>query len=191
MRICNPHNRQFWSSKRFNVSGLHLYLPLMLRFRKAALTEGYQMGKVKVPAASAVVFRVTRVNRREIPRRCQRVDESPLQYCICSAVGAPGRIAACKFQDVLFRLSQGICQTPIRGPRPIPDRKVPLLSGKLGPQETLMVYSQDKHTSICPQCRHRKILNHCTITCSVLAVRDYRACKGLRIELRRSRMKQE
>jgi len=119
IRICNPQDRQFWSFERFNVSGLHLYLPLMLRFRRAALTEGYQMGKVKVPAASAVVLRVTRVNRTEIPSRCQRVAESPLQYCICSAVGAPGRIAACKLQDATFRLSQRIYQTPIRSPRPI------------------------------------------------------------------------
>lgn len=70
-----------------------LYLPLMLRLRRAARRDGYQMGKVKVPAASAVVFSVTSVSSRDTPRRCQSVTESPLQYCICSAVGAPGKMA--------------------------------------------------------------------------------------------------
>ena len=77
------------------MPGAHLYFPLMLRLRTAACREGYHRGKVKVPAARAAVFRVTSVNSRETPRRCQSVTESPLQYCICSAVGAPGRMAAC------------------------------------------------------------------------------------------------
>ena len=76
--------------------GAHLYLPLMLRFRRAARREGYQMGNVKLPAASAVVFSVTSVSSSDSPRRCHSVDVSPLQNCTCSAVGAPGRMAACK-----------------------------------------------------------------------------------------------
>lgn len=54
------------------------------------------MGKVKVPAARAVVLSVTNVSSTDTPRRCHSMAPSPLQNWICSAVGAPGRIAACK-----------------------------------------------------------------------------------------------
>ena len=84
--------------------GPHLYFPLMLRFRRVARREGYQRGNVRLPAASAAVFRVARVSRADKPRRCQSVDVSPLQNCICSAVGATGRMAACMARGSLCHI---------------------------------------------------------------------------------------
>ena len=86
-------NRQFSYKQREGMH--HLNFARTFRLRRVACSEGNHSGKVRLPAANALTLRVTSVARSEMPSRCHRTAESPLQCWICSAVGVTGSIIAC------------------------------------------------------------------------------------------------
>lgn len=68
------------------------------RLRPAACSSGHQSGKVRAPAATAVVLTAASVTSADRPRRCHSATTSPLQNCTCSGEGASGSSRSCAAQ---------------------------------------------------------------------------------------------